>query len=115
MSLATASLPRPSPGSLPARAGSPLTGRVSHPLDDERSFMESSHPSIPFDQQGLVALNFLSVFEIFQTGRGVRRDERSHGIGLAIVKKIAEAHAGKVWVESELGRGARFHVLLPNT
>jgi hypothetical protein len=34
--------PRPSQGSLPARAGSPLTGRVSHPLDDERNFMESS-------------------------------------------------------------------------
>ena len=37
------SLPRPSQGSLPTRAGSPLAGRVSHPLDDERSFMESSH------------------------------------------------------------------------
>jgi hypothetical protein len=36
------SLPRPSPGSLPARAGSPLAGRVSHPLDRKRNFMESS-------------------------------------------------------------------------
>jgi hypothetical protein len=45
---------------LPARAGSPLAGRDLHPLDNERSFMKSSHPPIPFDQQGLVALNFLS-------------------------------------------------------
>ncbi len=37
------SLPRPSQGSLPARAGSPLAGRNSHPLDSKRSFMESSH------------------------------------------------------------------------
>ncbi len=36
------SLPRPSPGSLPARAGSPLAGQVSHLQDDERNFMESS-------------------------------------------------------------------------
>ncbi len=36
------SLPRPSQGSLPARTGSPLAGRVSHPLDDIRNFMESS-------------------------------------------------------------------------
>ena len=36
------SLPRPSPGSLPARAGSPLAGQVSHLRDDKRTFMESS-------------------------------------------------------------------------
>jgi hypothetical protein len=47
-------------GLLPARAGSPLAGRISHPLDDERSFMKASPPPIPFDQQGLVALEFLS-------------------------------------------------------
>ena len=36
------SLLRPSQGSLPARMGSPLAGRDSHPLDDVRNFMESS-------------------------------------------------------------------------
>jgi signal transduction histidine kinase len=34
-------------------------------------------------------------------------------VGLAIVKKIAEAHGGRAWVESELGAGAAFHVTLP--
>ena len=51
---------RPAQGSLPARAGSPFAGRVSHPLDDEQSFMKASPPPILFDQQGLVALHFLS-------------------------------------------------------
>ncbi len=37
-----ASLPRPSPGSLPARAGSPLAGQNSHLQDNERNFMETS-------------------------------------------------------------------------
>ena len=50
----------PSPGLLPARAGSPFAGRVSHPLDDTQSFMELLPPPMPFDPQGLVALNFLS-------------------------------------------------------
>ncbi len=50
-----AASPRPAQGSLPARAGSPLAGRVSHPLDDKRSFMESSHPPFPSDQPCLVA------------------------------------------------------------
>ena len=35
-------LPRPSQGSLPARAGSPLAGRDLHPLDNKRNFMETS-------------------------------------------------------------------------
>jgi len=49
-------LPRPSQGSLPTRAGSPLAGRVSHPLDDERSFLQSSHTAFLLDQPFLVAL-----------------------------------------------------------
>src|SRR5437016_1135074 len=48
------------PGLLPARAGSPLAGQDSHLLDDKQSFMKVSHPPIPFDPQGLVALDFLS-------------------------------------------------------
>ena len=52
-----ASLPRPSPGSLPARAGSPLAGRDSHPLDDTSKFHRViAVPPFPFDQQSLVAL-----------------------------------------------------------
>jgi hypothetical protein len=37
-----------------------LAGQDSHLLDDKQSFMKASHPPIPFDPQGLVALNFLS-------------------------------------------------------
>jgi hypothetical protein len=53
-------LPRPSQGSLPARAGSPLAGRDLHPLDSESKFHEVIAPPFPFDQQGLVALSDLS-------------------------------------------------------
>ncbi len=53
--------PSSAQGLLPARAGSPLAGQDSHLLDDERSFMVASHPPIPFDPQGLVALICLYV------------------------------------------------------
>jgi len=35
------------------------------------------------------------------------------GLGLAIVKSIVESHRGKVWVESEAGKGSDFRFILP--
>ncbi|MBI4346800.1 MAG: GAF domain-containing sensor histidine kinase [Elusimicrobia bacterium] len=35
------------------------------------------------------------------------------GLGLAIAKAVVEKHEGKIWFESEAGRGTTFHVLLP--
>lgn len=52
------------------------------------------------------------VFMIFQTLQS-RDVVDSTGVGLAIVKKIVEEKAGRVWVESELGKGARFYFTIP--
>jgi two-component system sensor kinase FixL len=54
------------------------------------------------------------IFELFQSG-GTRADgRRGTGIGLAIVKKIAQSQGGRVWVESRPGEGAAFHLVLPH-
>ena len=49
-------------------------------------------------------------------GRGknsLLKNANSTGYGLFTVKLIIEAHKGKVWVESEAGKGAIFYVKLP--
>jgi two-component system, NarL family, sensor histidine kinase BarA len=40
---------------------------------------------------------------------------RGTGLGLAIARRLTEAHGGALWVESELGRGSRFSLLLAQT
>ncbi len=54
------------------------------------------------------------IFEEFQqldTGPG-RRFEGT-GLGLALTRRLTELHGGRIWLESEVGRGSRFHVELP--
>jgi PAS domain S-box-containing protein len=60
---------------------------------------------------GLSSDTALHVFDRFWQVR--RADRRGAGLGLAIAKGIVEAHGGRIWVESELGRGSTFRFSVP--
>lgn len=55
-----------------------------------------------------------SIFEPFkQADESITRVYQGTGLGLAIVKQTVEAQGGKVWVESEEGKGSQFYVEIP--
>jgi len=65
--------------------------------------------------EGIVPDDLPYVFDRFyRADKSRSRSSGGSGIGLAIVKQLVEAHGGKVWVESQPGRGALFGFTLPS-
>jgi heavy metal sensor kinase len=67
------------------------------------------------DGPGIPAQDRVHVFDrFFRVDRSRGREAGGSGLGLAICREIAAAHGGRVWVESEEGRGSAFSVALPD-
>jgi signal transduction histidine kinase len=85
------------------------------PQPQERRTQILRHPnstriSVTDTGRGISAEHHQEIFEDFVR---VDRTSSGMGLGLAIAKRLVQAHRGKIWVDSELGRGAKFTILLP--
>jgi signal transduction histidine kinase len=81
-------------------------GNVLVTADSHRD--HSIEISVRDDGPGIAPDKIERIFEAYYTTK-----ERGTGLGLAIVKHNVELYGGKVRVESELGKGAKFTLIFP--
>jgi signal transduction histidine kinase len=84
------------------------------PVEERRRFRlprpNSVEVSVTDSGPGIAAQHHQEIFEDFVR---VDRNTSGMGLGLAIAKRLIQAHRGKIWVESESRTGSRFTFLLP--
>ena len=73
---------------------------------DVEFFVRDTGPGIPADKVD-------AVFEKFKQLDRDAAARSGYGLGLSICKKIVEAHGGRIWVESQEGKGSRFAFRVP--
>jgi signal transduction histidine kinase len=63
---------------------------------------------------GISAADQAALFQEFsQVGSDQARKAEGTGLGLALTKRLIELHGGRITVQSELGKGSKFSLMLP--
>jgi PAS domain S-box-containing protein len=64
---------------------------------------------------GIAPIDQERIFREFeQLDSAYVRQQQGTGLGLALTRKLIDLHGGRIWVESEVGRGSTFRFVLPN-
>lgn len=89
-------------------------GRVSVQVELDRGGGACLLVSVADTGVGIATEDQERIFERFyRADNPLQVEAGGAGVGLAIVKSLVEAHGGRIWVESEVGKGSIFRFLLP--
>lgn len=92
----------------------PAGGRISIRAEIDPSDAGLARLSVTDSGCGIAAEHCERVFEhLFQVEHGFDAGRKGLGLGLAICKEVVRRHGGRIWVESEVGRGSSFFFTLP--
>lgn len=88
-------------------------GKISITLEEVNDFIE-----VAVKDEG-VGISGANLGQIFSAGSHLSTEgtakERGSGLGLILCKEIIDKHKGKIWVESEVGKGSKFIFSIPKT
>jgi signal transduction histidine kinase len=97
-----------------------LTNAVKFTSSGGRVTLETKHDgagavvSVRDTGVGIAPVDQARVFEEFtQAGTAATSGQEGTGLGLALSRRLVELHGGKIWVESEPGKGSTFSFTLP--
>ena len=76
-------------------------------------FGEDIQISIQDEGIGIPSDDLTKIFSLYYRTNNGKTKAKGMGVGLFISKEIVEAHSGKIWVESEPGKGSIFFVSIP--
>ncbi len=88
-------------------------GHITVEIGEDAGYMKVS---VTDDGIGIPARDLPRVFErFFQVETHLTRRHGGMGLGLSVAKAMVELHGGRIWVESQEGKGSKFTFLLPAT
>jgi signal transduction histidine kinase len=83
------------------------SGKVSIQTSIDKE--ENLHINVTDNGIGISKENLKNIFDVFFSTKG----SKGTGLGLAVTKKVVNEHLGKIEVESEVGKGSKFSIILP--
>lgn len=78
-----------------------------------RRFINEIEFTVADEGVGIKPEDVTMLFHAFQQGKNAKNAKEGTGLGLVITKRLVELHGGRIWVESEWGKGSTFRFRIP--